>query len=62
MKYVQMFYTTHALVRGNLVPCAYALIPIKTEGTYTSMPTLLDLQQLLYPTSCQIDFEMVALV
>ena len=48
-------YTIHALVRDNLVPCIYVLLPDKSRQTYAEM-----WRQILQPQSIQIDFEAAA--
>lgn len=54
-------YTIHAIVRDNVIPCVYVLLPNKTRQTYREMwQELLHLEPRLSPRSIQIDFEASA--
>ena len=52
--------TLHALVDGTTIPCVYALLPDKTQATYTRM--LRELNNIpgtnFQPQTVLIDFEL----
>ena len=56
--YLQLF-TIHAIIQGKVIPCAYVLLPNKTQVTYTSvLRQLQTLRPNLQPNSVLIDFEL----
>ena len=58
--FVQM-YTIHCVHLNNVIPAVYALLPNKTQQTYTEMfQALKSLQDGLNPTSIMVDFEKSA--
>ena len=54
-------YTVHALVSNNVFPCIYALLPNKTQATYTRLfQELSNVTNGASPSSLLIDFEKAA--
>lgn len=54
-------YTVHALVLHNVFPCIYALLPNKTQATYTRLfQELSNVTNGASPSSLLIDFEKAA--
>lgn len=61
-KFFLQIYTIHAVINQHFVPLVFALLPDKTEATYTKMlciirDTCRDLQFNFAPTSIMLDFE-----
>jgi hypothetical protein len=51
-------YTIHALVHERTIPCIYALLPNKSQATYTSLlQQLMTLHANLNPVTLMVDFE-----
>ncbi|XP_076045816.1 uncharacterized protein LOC143028060 [Oratosquilla oratoria] len=54
-------YTVHALIRNNVLPCIFVLLPNKQQVTYSQMWTeIKSLKPGLAPRSVQIDFELAS--
>ena len=54
-------YTVHALIRDNVLPCIFVLLPNKQHVTYSRMRTeIKSLEPGLAPRSVQIDYELVS--
>ena len=55
-------YTVHAVIRNNVLPCVFALLPSKAEPVYRSMwREIKTLNNDLSPRAIQIDFENAAM-
>ena len=54
-------YTVHALIRNNVLPCVFVLLPNKQHVTYSRMWTEIKSLKLgLAPRSVQIDYELAS--
>ena len=54
-------YTVHALIRNNVLPCVFVLLPNKQHVTYSRMWTeIKSLKPELAPRSVQIDYELAS--
>ncbi|XP_076820927.1 uncharacterized protein LOC143466174 [Clavelina lepadiformis] len=54
-------YTVHAMIRNNVLPCIFVLLPNKQQVTYSQMWTeIKSLKPGLAPRSVQIDFELAS--
>lgn len=54
-------YTVHALIRNNVIPCVFVLLPNKQKDTYSRMwSEIKSLKPGLAPRSVQIDFELAS--
>ena len=54
-------YTIHAQINGRILPCIYALLPNKTEETYTRLFREVEQQVAISPTNILMNFERAAL-
>ena len=54
-------YTIHAQINGRILPCIYALLPNKTEETYTRLFREVEQHVANSPTDILMDFERAAL-
>lgn len=54
-------FTVHTLIRNNLLPCIFVLMPNKQQVTYSEMWTAIkSMNSGLAPISVQIDFELAS--